>query len=531
MAFEKPEAAVNSAAEPQLAPGSPSTFLNGWRLGVVITSLFLGTFLIALDTNIVGVAIPKISTEFNALQDISWYGSAYLLTITAFQPMLGSFYRFFSVEGTYKGCIVVFESSSEMFIVGRAIAGLGAAGILQGALSIIGYAVELKDRPLYMGIVVSVFVVSTCMGPVLGGVFTDRTTWRWCFWINLPIGAVVLVILQLFLRIRGTDNPNRNLSLRNKMKHMDPVGCLFFIAAVVCLLLAFQWGGQSRPWNSSTIIGLFVGAGLLTIVFVYLQIKLGDKATIPPRVLKQRSILTGGGVLFFLGAACYVDSFYIPFWFQSVQGRDALAAGVRMIAFAVPQIVALIVAGAVVTKTGHYVPLIIVGGLVSIAGTALLTKLQPHTPTANWAAYMVVASIGQGTAMQLPYTAVGVVLSADDIPIGNAISVFVWQLGGAIAIAVGQTITLTTIITEVPKRIPEVSPQAVIAAGALGFDTLAATPDALVQLRDIWNLAFTRTMILSLAMTCAAVPCALGMEFLNSRKIAEQRMADAQGEE
>jgi MFS family permease len=110
MTFEKSETAVNAAAEPQLAPGSPPTFLNGWRLGVVITSLFLGTFLIALDTNIVGVAIPKISTEFNALQDISWYGSAYLLTITAFQPMLGSFYRFFSVEGTYKGCIVVFES-------------------------------------------------------------------------------------------------------------------------------------------------------------------------------------------------------------------------------------------------------------------------------------------------------------------------------------------------------------------------------------------------------------------------------------
>jgi hypothetical protein len=123
---------------------------------------------------------------------------------------------------------------------------------------------------------------------------------------NLPIGAVVLIILQLFLRIRSTDNHNRNLSLRNKMKHMDPVGCLFFVAAVVCLLLAFQWGGQSRSWNSATIIGLFVGAGLLTIVFVHLQIKLGDKAMLPPRVLKQRSILTGGGVLFFIGAACYV---------------------------------------------------------------------------------------------------------------------------------------------------------------------------------------------------------------------------------
>ena len=127
------------------------------------------------------------------------------------------------------------------------------------------------------------------------------------FWTrNLPIGAVVLGILQLFLRVRGTNNANRNKSIREKLKHMDPFGCLCFIAAVTCLLLAFQWGGQSRPWKSAIIIGLFVGAGLLAATFIFVQIKLEDKATIPPRVLKQRSILSGGGVLFFIGAACYV---------------------------------------------------------------------------------------------------------------------------------------------------------------------------------------------------------------------------------
>jgi MFS family permease len=114
MASEKFEVRVDQEADNQHSPESHETFLKGWRLGVVITSLYLGTFLIALDTNIVGVAIPKISTEFNALQDISWYGSAYLLMITAFQPMLGSFYRFFSGEGTYKGCIVVFESKQDL---------------------------------------------------------------------------------------------------------------------------------------------------------------------------------------------------------------------------------------------------------------------------------------------------------------------------------------------------------------------------------------------------------------------------------
>ncbi|KAF2235510.1 MFS general substrate transporter [Viridothelium virens] len=534
-AIKQPNSAATKASNDPRAGESP--YLKGWRLGIVITSLFLGAFLIALDTNIVGVAIPKISTEFDALQDISWYGSAYLLTITAFQPMLGTFYRFFAVEKTYKGSIVVFEIgtticaaavSSEMFIVGRAIAGLGAAGILQGALSIISYAVELKDRPMYMGIVISVFVVSVCVGPVLGGVFTSRSTWRWCFWINLPIGVVVLIILQIFLRIRGTQSANRALPLHQKLNHMDPLGCLFFIAAVCCLLLAFQWGGQSKSWQSSTIIGLFIGFGLLSAVFGYLQWKRGDMATIPLRILRQRSILTGGGVLFFVGASCYIDSFYIPFWYQSVQGVSAITSGVRLISFALPQIIGLIVTGALVTKVGHYVPFIIFGELVCITGTVLLTRLEIDTPTVQWAAYLVVVGLGMGIAMQLPYTAVQVVLSPDDIPVGNAIAVFLWQLGGAIAIAIGQTITLTSILSEVSDRIPTISPHAVVAAGALGLEKIASTPHVLFELRDIWNTAVTRTMILSLSTVCAAVPFALGMEWLNSQKIAEGRKASEQ---
>lgn len=125
---------------------------------------------------------------------------------------------------------------------------------------------------------------------------------------NLPIGAVVLVILQIFLRIRGAPRANQDLPMRQKLRHMDPLGCLFFISAVSCVLLALQWGGQSKPWSSSTIIGLFIGAGLLAAVFGYTQVKRREHAMIPIRVLKKRSILAGGAILFFIGASCYVVS-------------------------------------------------------------------------------------------------------------------------------------------------------------------------------------------------------------------------------
>jgi MFS family permease len=156
-------------------------YITGWRLGVIITSLFFGTFLLALDTTIVNVAIPKITTDFRALDDVAWYGSAYLVTLTALQPVYGSMYKFFDASVVYRISIVIFEvgsvlcaaaSSSSVFILGRALAGFGGAGLLQGALSIISQVIPLEKRPMYMGIVISVFGISVCIGPPLGGVFT-----------------------------------------------------------------------------------------------------------------------------------------------------------------------------------------------------------------------------------------------------------------------------------------------------------------------------------------------------------------------
>ncbi|MCJ1397654.1 hypothetical protein MMC11_000850 [Xylographa trunciseda] len=172
--------------------GSGVQYPTSWRLVMTLLALALGTLLMALDTTIISVAIPKISTEFKALNDVGWYGSGYLITLTAFQPVSGNAYRMFHPKVVYMAFIVVFEAA---FIVGRTIAGLGAAGILQGALGIVTYIAPLDKRPFYMSIVISVFGVSMCAAPVIGGALTDRVGWRWCFWMSV-IAELVFVVKE-----------------------------------------------------------------------------------------------------------------------------------------------------------------------------------------------------------------------------------------------------------------------------------------------------------------------------------------------
>ncbi|OJJ70255.1 hypothetical protein ASPBRDRAFT_129786 [Aspergillus brasiliensis CBS 101740] len=521
----------DSTKEPQ--------FLTGWRLGVVITCLFFGSFLIALDTNIINVALPQISSDFRALDDVAWYGTGYLLTVTAFQPVYGCFYRLFPTDIVYRLSIIIFEvgtilcaaaNSSPMFIVGRAVAGLGAAGVLQGALSIIGQVVQLEKRPLYMGIVISVFVITVCVGPPLGGAFTQHATWRWCFWINLPFGAVVLGGLTLFLRIKGQATKDRQLPLRAKLASMDFVGCALFLAAVCCLLLALQWGGQTKPWSSSTVIGLLVGSAALALLFIFVQWKRQERALITLRVFSRRSVFTSAMVLFFLGGSTYLDTYFLPFYFEAVHGISPVSSGVNFIPLMLTEMVALVIIGAVVKQWGHYVPYILAGDLICIVGTALLTQLHPHTRTVQWAAYLVVTGLGLGLAMQLPYTAIQVTLSAEDLPMGNAIAVLFYQLGGAIAIAMGQTVVLSTITEKLNGQIAGLTSHDVFEAGAANLQALAPTAADLAFLREIWNEGISRTMILSVALVAAAVPFTLGMEWLDAKRVARSRQAEEEGE-
>ncbi|KAK4205853.1 major facilitator superfamily domain-containing protein [Rhypophila decipiens] len=354
--------------------------------------------------------------------------------------------------------------------------------------------------------------------------FTKHLTWRWCFWIKLPIGLVVIVALAFVLRARKLKNSpsaEKELPFITKIKSMDWLGALLFVGATTCLLLALQPGGQTKPCNCPDVVGCFVGAGTIFALFIVWQLRREDLALIPPRILRKRSIWAGSGVLFFLGAQSYIDGFYLPFWFQTVKGLDPIATGVAFTAFTVPQIVALITVGALVKKYGHHVNYMVIGEMICIVGQTKLTELQTSSSTVHRAAFLALTSFGSGMAMLLPYTALALVLSDKDIPVGNAVAVLSYQLGGAIAISLGQTVTLSTLLELVPQRLPGISPQAVVAMGAANLSALASSPEDLDALKDIWNTSITRALGLGFGAVMIALCFAPLMEWLNDIKVAE----------
>lgn len=314
-----------------------------WKLGLITIALCLSVFCVALvcfaptqwlldeqsslanthklqDNTIIATAIPRITDEFRKLEDVSWYGSAYLLTTCAVQLIFGKLYTFYSVKWVYLFAIFLFEVGSVVcgatpnslgLILGRAIAGLGSAGVFSGALLIVSRSVPLRQRPMYMGLIGAMYGVASVAGPLMGGAFTDNVTWRWCFYINLPFGAVTSLFIILFLQLPAPKVAAKTSTFTEQLLSFDLEGTILFIPGIISLLLALQWGGTKYPWNSARIIALFVVFGVLIIGFVAVQIWKQERATVPPRIFMNRTVWSCAVFAACLGAAFFVMVYYV----------------------------------------------------------------------------------------------------------------------------------------------------------------------------------------------------------------------------
>ena len=236
---------------------------------------------------------------------------------------------------------------------------MGGAGIAAGVFLLITYLVPLRDRPKYLGALGSVFGVTSAIGPILGGYLT-AITWRWCFWINVPIGGVSLALL-IFLTPKTTPLEKKADTWTGKIMQLDPLGFILIAPAVVSLLFALEWGGTKYAWSSGRIIGLFVVFGVLLVAFIVSQAWRKEKATVPPRIAFQRSIAAGCLSYVGYGSTLVILAFYLPIWFQVVQGKTPQDSGLSILPFFLSIVVAVIFGGFLTSVIGYYTPLMIVG--------------------------------------------------------------------------------------------------------------------------------------------------------------------------
>ncbi|KAF7327413.1 DHA14-like major facilitator [Mycena kentingensis (nom. inval.)] len=525
-------------------------FPRGIKLFLLMLALDLAVFLVALDNTIIGTAIPRITDEFHSLEDVAWYGSSYLLATAATQLLYGKLYTFLRVKWVFLSAIAIFEigsaicgaaPNSNALIIGRAIAGLGSAGIFSGALIIIAHAVPLSKRPIYTGLIGAMYVRSRecwcveklgntikltlleprhCLGvfsPIVSrgaGASNSSIAEHINVWVqNLPIGAVTLVIILFFFKMPASaDHAPSQLTFWERFNQFDIPGTMVFIPAIVSLLLALQWGGTKYDWNSARIIALFVVFGVLIIAFVGIQIWKQENATVPPRIFTQRSIWSGSLFVLCLGGSFFIIVFYLPIWFQAVKGTSAYRSGISIIPSILSLVVASIIAGSLVTVTGYYTPWVILSSVLMSVGAGLLYMLKTDTPSSRWIGYQIVYGFGIGFGMQQPVIAAQTVLDLKDVPVGTSILMFLQTLGGALFIAAGTNIFTTKLVEGVTQNVPGISPLVVVTAGATSLKDLI-DPALLPAVLEAYNAALMKSFQVAIALAAASIIGAAFMEW------------------
>ncbi len=303
------------------------------------------------------------------------------------------------------------------------------------------------------------------------------------------------------------------MTVREKIKQIDILGAFFLICAIVCLLLALQWGGTVCAWSDSEVVGCLVGFGLLISIFIGIQIWAGDRATMPPRIIcGQRTV--GACALFstFLAMGIYTHIYYLPFYFQGVKGTSAEQSGIRCIPYLVSITLASIVVGGLITGWGPYNPPMWAGVVVFCVGCGMLSTLKVGSSEGEWIGYQILAGVGAGACVQIPFIAVQVVLDEKDMPIGNAVAIFFNTLGGAISISVAQNIFSNTLLKQLRENVPQINPVRVISAGATHIRDVVPPrllPDVLLS----FDKAVTTAFILPIAVSGLAALSSLLMEW------------------
>ncbi|KAI4234992.1 MAG: hypothetical protein LQ349_003444 [Xanthoria aureola] len=504
--------------------GDHDQYIKGLPLYALVAGLMMAAFLLMIDSTILVTAIPSITSAFNSLEDIGWYGSTYLLATCALQLLFGKVYEFYNSQLIFIGAFMIFvvgslicgaATSSRMFIAGRAVAGAGGAGILNGALVIVAAAAPMESRPKLIGIILGVASTGVAIGPLIGGALTQRASWRWCFYLNGPAGAITGVCLALIRIPDARVKPGGKLSITKQIDRLDLPACLLFAGSSVMLLLALDWGGVSYPWGSATIVSLFWAAGFSLCLFLAWEYRRGAADSLLPLGLFRNPIVACASATSIMSyGGLYVIILYLPLWFQAVKGVSPLTSGVDYLPSVVTTTIATVASGFLVSKLGYYAPFMIVGSATASVAAGLMTTFSPHSPVSAWVGFQLLNGIARGMMSQQPITAIQANLSKEQLSVGTALVVFCQNFGAAVFISLGQTVFENGLLPALRDLAPELDARQVVGLGATNFRSVVPE-DSVPHVVAAYNRALTRNFYLSVGTSCAAFILAWGLGWEN----------------
>jgi EmrB/QacA subfamily drug resistance transporter len=400
----------------------------------VLVALGLAVLLAALDQTIVATALPAVAGDLGGVRDLAWVVTSYLLATTVSTPLYGKLGDVVGRKPVLLGAIVLFELGSALagaagsmlaLVLFRAVQGLGAGGLIVTAMAVIADLVEPRQRAKYMGLIGGVFAVASVAGPLLGGLLVDHASWRWVFYVNLPVGLAALAVIAVRVPWRA---PSQRLAL-------DLAGAALLSLAAAGIVLVTAWGGGRYAWDSATILGLGAGAVIALAAFVARERRAADPV-LPLGLFASRAFSVANAIGFLVGLAMFGAVTFLPLYLQVVRGASATEAGLRLLPFVVGSLLASALSGRVLSRAGGEKAFPVAGSTLMVAGMYALSRLGVDTPFAVIVVDMLVIGVGIGLVMQTVIVIAQGAADRRDIGVATSTATFSRSIGASIGVAV-----------------------------------------------------------------------------------------------